>query len=155
MKLVIHLYFLINLFVFAHLNAKGDLTKQKPIEVDIQMKGKNGESHYYDPSFLKFETGKLYKLKLINKSNSKHYFTSLKFSNAIFTRKIEVKKGNIKVAEIKGKINEVEVYPNNIVEWWFVPIKSGVFDDLNCKVKDVKNKKEHSEMGMRGTIIIE
>ena len=56
-------------FCFTDCFAKGDLTRQKPIELEIFLKGKVGESHYYDPSILKFETGKLYKLKLINTSD--------------------------------------------------------------------------------------
>ena len=142
-------------FCFTDCFAKGDLTRQKPIELEIFLKGKVGESHYYDPSILKFETGKLYKLKLINTSDSKHYFSSNKFTNSIFTRKVQIVKNKKKVVEIKGKINEVEVFPGNTVEWWFVPIKTGEFKDLYCGVKDKKTDISHSEMGMTGTIIIE
>ena len=46
----------------------------------VVLKGKVGEVHFYDPSVLKFETGKLYKLKLSNVSDSKHYFSSVNFS---------------------------------------------------------------------------
>ena len=135
--------------------AKGDLSRQKAIEVEINLKGKTGKVHFYEPSTLKFETGKLYKLKLINLSDSKHYFTSEKFSNSIFTRKIQINKNNEKIAEVKGIIKEIEVFPNNTVEWWFVPIKTGEFDDLICSVKDLQTNKKHSEMGMVGKIIIE
>ena len=134
---------------------KGDLTRQKPISIEVLLKGKSGEFHYYEPSLLKFETGKLYKLKLINLSDSKHYFTSKKFTDSIFTRKIQVNKDSEKIAEIKGNISEIEIFPNNALEWWFVPIKTGVFDDLNCKVIDKKINKSHAELGMRGKIIIE
>tara|TARA_B100001142_G_C13926165_1_gene497400 strand:+ start:51 stop:548 length:498 start_codon:yes stop_codon:yes gene_type:complete len=150
------LFFLIVLTLFAlnKSNGKGDLTRQKAISVEIFLKGKSGELHYFEPSILKFETGKLYKLKLINLSDSKHYFTSKKFVESIFTRKIQVNKNLEKIAEIKGNISEVEIFPNNTLEWWFVPIKTGVFEDLNCKVVDKKINKSHSEMGMRGKIII-
>ena len=104
---------------------------------------------------LKFETGKLYTLKLINTSDSKHYFSSHGFTNSIFTRKIQIVKNKKKIAEIKGKINEVEVFPGNTIEWWFVPIKTGEFNDLYCGIKDKKTGVSHSEMGMMGTIIIE
>ena len=151
------LFFLIFLTLFAasKSNGKGDLTRQKPISIEVLLKGSSGEFHYYEPSLLKFETGKLYKLKLINLSDSKHYFTSKKFADSIFTRKIQVNKDLEKIAEIKGKISEIEIFPNNTLEWWFVPIKTGVFDDLNCKVIDKTIDKSHSEMGMRGKIIIE
>ena len=135
--------------------SKGDLTRQKAIEVEVKLKGETGKVHFFEPSTLKFETGKLYKLKLLNLSDSKHYFTSEKFSNSIFTRKIQINKNNSKIAEVKGIIKEVEVFPDNIVEWWFIPLKTGEFDDLFCKIKDKITKKTHEEMGMRGKIIIE
>ena len=143
------------LFTFLNSFAKGDLSRQKAIEVEINLKGKTGKFHFYEPSTLKFETGKLYKLKLTNLSDSKHYFTSEKFSNSIFTRKIQINKNNEKIAEVKGIIKEIEVFPNNIVEWWFVPIKTGEFKDLFCKIEDKKTGQTHEQMGMRGKIIIE
>ena len=140
---------------FSESFSKGDLTRQKAIEVEVNLKGENGKVHFFEPSTLKFETGKLYKLKIQNLSDSKHYFTSENFSNSIFTRKIQINKHNIKVAEVKGIIKEIEVFPSNIVEWWFVPLKTGVFDDLFCRIKDNITQQTHEEMGMKGTIIIE
>ena len=133
----------------------GDLTKQKPIEMNVKLNGKIGEMHFFSPNILIFETGKLYKLKIINTSKSKHYFSSSNFSKSIFTRKIQINKNDEKMAEVKGNISEIEVFPNNEVEWWFVPIKTGEFDDLICSVKDLQTNKKHSEMGMVGKIIIE
>ena len=132
-----------------------DLTRQKPIEKTILFKGENGSLHFYEPSELSLKTGKLYKLILKNKSNSKHYFSSVQFSKAIFTRKIQILSNGKKLAEIKGIIDEVEIWPNHQIEWWFVPIKTGYFKDLFCKVKDKKTGKSHADMGMRGTILIE
>ena len=133
----------------------GDLTKQKPIEMNVQLNGKTGKMHFFSPNILTFKTGKLYKLKIINTSKSKHYFSSSNFSKSIFTRKIQINKNDEKVAEVKGNISEIEVFPNNVVEWWFVPVKTGEFDDLICSVKDLQTNKKHSEMGMVGKIIIE
>ena len=131
-----------------------DLTKQEPIEKVIVFKGVTGESHYYEPSELTFYTGKLYRLILKNVSDSKHYFSSNSFSKSIFTRKIQVNFDGKKIAEIKGIINEVEVWPNHQIEWWFVAIKTGRFEDLFCKVKDMESGLKHREMGMQGVIII-
>ena len=64
-------------------------------------------------------------------------------------------KNDQKIAEVKGNIHEIEVFPNNEVEWWFMPIKTGEFEDLVCFVKDSETNKKHSEMGMIGKIIIE
>ena len=143
------------IFLFSYGLSKGDLTRQKPFEIEVLLKGKVGDNHFYEPSVLKFETGKLYKLKLINTSDSKHYFSSKGFANSIFTRKVQVIKNKSKIAEIKGHINEIEIFPENEVEWWFVPVKTGKFNDLFCYLKDEKSKITHAEMGMTGTIIIE
>ena len=151
----LYLFILFVVFNLSESFSKGDLTRQKVIEVEVNLKGENGKVHFFEPSTLKFETGKLYKLKIQNLSDSKHYFTSENFSNSIFTRKIQINKNYSKVAEVKGIIKEVEVFPSNIVEWWFVPLKTGVFDDLFCRIKDKITKQTHEEMGMKGTIIIE
>ena len=147
-------FFFISFICFLKLAAAQDLTRQDPIEKVVYFKGKAGEAHYYEPNKLIFLTGKLYKLILKNQSNSKHYFTSDSFAKAIFTRKIQVKNNLNKLAEIKGAIYEIEVGPNHEIEWWFVPIKTGYFEDLYCKVIDSKNGLKHSDMGMRGIIII-
>ena len=83
-----------------------------------------------------------------------HYFGSDLLSKSIFTRKIQLVRNNKKIAEIKGIINEVEVWPNETLEWWFVPIKTGIFFDLKCNVKDQKTLLRHYEMGMKGKIVI-
>ena len=131
-----------------------DLTRQKEIEKIILLKGEQGKIHFYEPNELVFNTGKLYKLIIKNESDSKHYFTSTLFAKSIFTRKVQLSLNNKKVAEIKGIINNVEVWPNHQLEWWFVPIKTGVFKDLYCNVKDTKTNLSHANMGMTGTIII-
>ncbi len=132
----------------------GDLTKQKPISKLVLLKGKNGKQHNFSPNVLSFQTGRLYKLEIKNVSDSKHYFSSSKFSKSIFTRKIQINKNDKKIAEVKGNIFEIEVFPNNTVEWWFIPIKTGIFEDLSCSVKDKITDKVHSKMGMVGKIII-
>ncbi|MDA9558833.1 biphenyl 2,3-dioxygenase [Alphaproteobacteria bacterium] len=147
-------YLVILILFFTNLSSSIDLTRQIPIEKTVFLKGKIGLNHFYEPSELIFYTGKLYKLIIKNVSDSKHYFGSDLFSKSIFTRKIQVSKNTNKVAEIKGIINEVEVWPNEALEWWFVPLKTGVFLDLICNVKDKKTQLSHSEMGMKGKIII-
>ena len=131
-----------------------DLTRQKEIEKIILLKGEQGRIHFYEPNELVFKTGKLYKLIIKNDSDSKHYFSSTSFAQSIFTRKIQISIEDKKIAEVKGIINNIEVWPNHQLEWWFVPIKTGVFNDLHCNVKDTKTDLSHSKMGMVGTIII-
>ena len=154
MKLYIINIFIILLINMPYNSHSVDLTRQKEIEKIVLLKGEQGKIHFYEPNELVFNTGKLYKLIIKNESDSKHYFTSTLFAKSIFTRKVQVSLNNKKVAEIKGIINNVEVWPNHQLEWWFVPIKTGVFKDLYCNVKDTKTNLSHANMGMTGTIII-
>jgi uncharacterized cupredoxin-like copper-binding protein len=135
--------------VDGHLMAAGDLTAQEPIQVDVQLSD-SGNAKRFSPDKLELETGKLYKLALHNASAEKHYFSSDGLSRAVFTRKAQVLGADgHTIAEIKGAVREIEVYPNGTAEWWFVPVKTGVFDDLKCTMPG------HAAAGMVGTITIE
>lgn len=128
--------------------AAGDLTAQTPIEIRIQLGDKDGALRFF-PDRLELETGRLYKLVIHNASGSAHYFSSEGLARAVFTRKAQVIGPDGKtIAEVKGAVTEIEVYPGGTAEWWFVPVKSGVFDDLRCTIKG------HAEGGMVGTLIV-
>jgi uncharacterized cupredoxin-like copper-binding protein len=101
--------------------AEGDLSKQKPIQVRIDL-GKDGvKDHRFYPDKLTFRTGKLYRLVIHNPSDIKHYFTSLGMASKVWTRKVQVMddvgKGAKQIGEIKGAIREIEVYPGGTTEW--------------------------------------
>lgn len=135
----------------------GDLSKQEPIVVRVDL-GKDGaDKHKFYPDRLTFETGKLYKLVLHNPSNSKHYFTSFGLASKVYTRKVQVMDdiglGAKTIAEIKGAIREIEVLSGGTAEWWFVPVATGVITDLHCQI-EYKDGKTHGEKGMTGTITI-
>jgi uncharacterized cupredoxin-like copper-binding protein len=136
--------------------AAGNLAGQQPIEVTVDL-GKPGQ-HVFEPKQIKFETGKLYKLILRNPSNDPHYFTSHAFSQMIFTRKVQVVQTRdgkpTTLAEFKGAIREVEVYPGHSAEWWFVPVATGKVADLRCGIVG-KDGKTHADLGMTGEIVIE
>jgi uncharacterized cupredoxin-like copper-binding protein len=136
--------------------AAGDLSRQEPIEVAIDL-GKPGE-HAFMPNKLRFETGKLYKLVLRNPSKDPHYFTSHGFTQLIYTRKVQVVQSRdgkmTTLAEFKGAIREVEVYPGQIAEWWFVPVAAGRVTDLRCGIVGADGK-SHADHGMVGEIVIE
>ena len=136
--------------------AAGDLSRQQPIEVTVDL-GKPGQ-HAFVPNQLKFETGKLYKLILRNQSSDPHYFTSHNFSQMVWTRKaqvVQMRDGKpVTLAEFKGAIREIEVYPGQSAEWWLVPIAAGRASDLRCDIK-TSDGKTHAELGMLGEIVIE
>jgi uncharacterized cupredoxin-like copper-binding protein len=137
-------------------DAAGDLSRQEPITVTVEL-GRPGQ-HVFVPERLHFETGKLYKLVLKNPSTDPHYFTSHGFTQLIFTRKVQVvqeRDGKSTVlAEFKGAIREIEVYPGQTAEWWFVPIATGRVTDLRCGIAGAGGK-THAEHGMVGEIVIE
>ena len=136
--------------------AAGDLSRQTPIEVTVDL-GAPGK-HEFAPKQLRFETGKLYKLILRNNSNDPHYFTSHAFSQMVWTRKAQVTQQrdgkSVTLAEFKGAMREIEVYPGQSAEWWLVPVAAGRAADLRCDIK-VADGKTHAELGMTGEIIIE
>jgi uncharacterized cupredoxin-like copper-binding protein len=102
------------------------------------------------PNVLEFETGKLYRLVLVNTSPQKHYFSSEGLAQAVCTRKVQINGGDGKpIAEVKGAIREIEVYPNGTTEWWFVPVKAGQWPDLKCTIPG------HAEAGMVGQILLQ
>src|SRR5215475_15969911 len=84
--------------------AAGDLSRQAPIEVTVSL-GTTGK-HAFAPNQLRLESGKLYKLILRNDSNDPHYFTSLAFSQMVWTRKAQVTQQRdgktVTLAEFKG-----------------------------------------------------
>ena len=136
--------------------AAGDLSRQTPIDVTVTL-GSPGK-HEFTPKQLKFETGKLYKLILRNDSNDPHYFTSHAFSAMVWTRKVQVTQQrdgkSVTLAEFKGAIREVEVYPGHSAEWWFVPVATGRVTDLRCGIVGTDGK-SHADHGMTGEIVIE
>jgi len=136
--------------------AAGDLSRQEPIEVAVDL-GKPGQ-HVFVPNRLRFETGKLYKLVLNNPSGDAHYFTSHGFTQLIYTRKVQVVQmrdgKRVTLAEFKGAIREIEVYPGQTAEWWFVPVATGRVSDLRCGIVDTAGK-SHADHGMVGEIVIE
>jgi uncharacterized cupredoxin-like copper-binding protein len=108
---------------------------------------------------LRFETGRLYRLVLRNVSRDPHYFTSDEFAARVFTRKVQVTQRQpdgreVTLAEFKGSIREIEVYPGHAAEWWFVPVATGRITDLRCGIV-AADRRTHAEHGMVGEIVIE
>ncbi|MFQ5691959.1 MAG: biphenyl 2,3-dioxygenase [Nitrospinota bacterium] len=121
--------------------AGGDLSQQAPVVVEVRL-GSEGGHLAFEPNHLTFETGRLYKLVLVNPSPTKHYFSALRFAAAVWTRKVQ--DGNM---EVKAAVREIEVLPGKRAEWFFVPVQAGVFD-LRCTIAG------HAEAGMIGRITV-
>lgn len=138
------------------LHAAGDLSRQDPITVTVDL-GTPGK-HVFIPDKLRFESGKLYKLVLRNRSDAPHYFTSHGFSAMVWTRKAQVtleRDGKVvTLAEFKAPMREIEVYPGYSAEWWFVPVAAGRVSDLHCGIRGPDGK-THADHGMTGEIVIE
>ncbi len=139
---------IMGLFFPAYLYAAGDMTAQQPVEMTVSLGNAENKLRFY-PSTLEFETGKLYKLVIKNPSSQKHYFTAEALARSVFTRKVQiVGKTNETLAEVKGHISEIEVYPGGTAEWWFVPVKTLKSSRLHCSIAG------HAEAGMTGSISI-
>ena len=137
--------------------AAGDLAGQDPIELVVDLGTPDGR-HVFVPDRLRFETGRLYKLVLRNRGPDPHYFTSEGFAAAVWTRKVQVTQQRPDgrretLAEFKGAIREIEVYPGHAAEWWLVPVQAGRFTDLRCGIRGADGQ-THAEHGMRGEIVI-
>jgi uncharacterized cupredoxin-like copper-binding protein len=65
-------------------NAEGDLTRQEPTVVKVEL-GTADDALIFAPGSLVFETGKLYRLVLHNPSKTKHYFTAPGLADRVFT----------------------------------------------------------------------
>ena len=137
--------------------AAGDLSRQQPVEVVVEL-GRPDGRHAFEPSRLRFETGRLYRLVLRNNSRDPHYFTSDEFAARVFTRKVQVTQARdgreAVLAEFKGAIREIEVHPGHSAEWWFVPVAAGRIADLRCGII-AADSRTHAEHGMVGEIVIE
>ena len=76
----------------------------------------------------------------------------------VFTRKAQVTQQqngkSVTLAEFKGAIREIEVYPGQSAEWWLVPIAAGRASDLRCDIKG-SDGKTHADLGMTGEIVVE
>ena len=136
----------------------GDLSRQTPIEVVVELGTAEGR-HAFTPARLVFQTGRLYRLVLRNPSPHPHYFTSEGLAASVWTRKAQLMgrgaDGRERImAEFKGALREIEVYPGFAAEWWFVPVQAGRFADLRCDIR-AEDGRTHAEHGMRGEVVIE
>lgn len=121
--------------------AGGDLSRQTPVELKVLLGTKSNE-FAISPKTWNLETGKLYKVTLVNEGKVKHEWVASEFTLNIWTRKVEVSG-----VEVKGVINEIELLAGAKADWYFVPIRTGEFE-MACEIEG------HKEAGMVGKIIV-
>lgn len=121
--------------------AGGDLSRQTPVELKVLLGAKDSE-YAIKPKTWNLETGRLYKVTLINEGKIKHEWVAPEFTLNIWTRKVDV--GGV---EIKGVINEIELGPGTKAEWYFIPIRTGEFA-MGCEIEG------HREAGMFGKVTV-
>jgi hypothetical protein len=128
--------------------AAGDLSRQEPVALTVQLGTPDGE-HRFTPDTIRLETGRLYRLRLENPSSHHYYFYSAGLADSIYSRKVAVlDRDGAVLAEVYGPVRRIEVKAGAAAEWWFVPVRSGTFDDL-------MSTKRLAEAGMRGRVQID
>ena len=136
-----------SLFIFINKVHAADLTQQEPTLITIKI-GKPDGQHRFSPDALTLETGKLYKLRLENAGVQAYYFSSPSLVDAVYTRKVVVRDSDEKViAEIYGPVRRFEIATGKCIEWWILPVRTGVFDDV------ISTKKLALD-GMKATITV-
>jgi uncharacterized cupredoxin-like copper-binding protein len=126
------------LFLTSNLNAEANTDIET---INISLGNAQGELKFI-PNKFDFKIGQKYKLILDNPSPEKHYFTAKDFADASWTQKVQAGK-----VEIKGAIHELELKPEGVADWVFIPQKEGIYQ-LYCSIKG------HKEAGMIGQILI-
>jgi uncharacterized cupredoxin-like copper-binding protein len=95
----------------------------------------------FTPNNLTFEASKPYVVELVNVGQVKHEVAAEHFFASVAWRKVESEQSEIKAPYFK----EIEVFPGQTVELFFVPISTGTFDVV-CEIEG------HLEAGMFGSI---
>ena len=134
--------------------------RQMPIEMVLALGTKSGEP-VITPSELKLQTGKLYKLIVINPSDATHYLSVPEFGTAVHTSKIDAQGGAVKRTGFQNpratlarsatsssrKVQEIEVRPGAAAVWYFTPVRTGSYK-FGCAIP------AHADEGMVGKILV-
>ncbi|MDX1669536.1 MAG: hypothetical protein R3194_08975 [Limnobacter sp.] len=120
-----------------------------PIEVVVKM-GTYNDPLIYEPNALVFETGKTYRLVLLNEGPSPHHFVSPGFAKAINTLQVDTfdREGKL-AATVYGGTDSIKLHGKTKAHWTFTPHTKSELTDWVCSVAG------HAEHGMKGTIRIE
>lgn len=133
------------LFALPAAQAAGDLTRQEPLVITLQV-GCDATPPRFSPDTLTLESGRLYALRLMNGGSKPCYFGSQALADAVYSRKVVALDATGRtVAEVYGPIRRIEVAAGHAVEWWFLPVRTGRFDD-------VMSTRALAEAGMKAVI---
>ncbi len=133
------------LFALPAARAAGDLTRQEPVAVTLQI-GCDATPPRFSPDTLTLESGKLYALRLHNSGSKPCYFGSQSLADAVYTRKVVALDATGRtVAEVYGPIRRIEIAAGHAVEWWILPVRTGRFED-------VMSTRALTEAGMKAVI---
>lgn len=114
-----------------------DWSKMKTISVSLS-------EYAFSPSTLVFQEGVPYKLEIINRGMTKHYFVSDGFFKAIAARKVQSNTDG----EIKAPyFSAIEIFPGRSLDLYFIPVRKGNYD-VQCTIEG------HAKKGMKGQIQI-
>lgn len=107
-------------------SGEGDLSRQAPVVVEVQVGGKDGT--VWEPNAFELETGKLYQFIFKNGSDTQIDIEAAGLVERVFTRKVQtyaVIDGEMeRTAEVKGMITAFEVFGGQQIDWWFVPVRT-------------------------------
>src|SRR4030067_820359 len=121
--------------------AAGDLSRQTPVELKVLLGTKANECAI-SPKTWNLQTGKLYKVTLVNEGKVKHEWVASEFTLGIWTRKVETAG-----VEVKGVINEIELLPGAKAGVYFLPLRTGEHE-MACEIEG------HKEAGRVGEVLV-
>lgn len=122
-----------------------DLTEQEPTVIEVKLGTASGEERF-EPSSLTLEAGKMYVLRLVNPTKKSYYFNSPRLADSVYTRKVTFfDAAGEPIGDAYGTVRRIEVKGGRSVEWWLLPVRTGVFEDLMSR---------RTEPSMKGTIEI-
>ncbi len=123
----------------------GDLTEQEPTVIEVRLGSASGEERF-EPNRLTLEAGKMYILRLVNPTQKSYYFNSSRLADAVYTRKVSFFDASGQPAgDAYGTMRRIEVKGGRSAEWWLLPVRTGVFEDLMSR---------RTEPDMKGTVEI-
>ena len=117
--------------------AAGNLAGQQPIEVTVDL-GKPGQHAFMPKQYQVRDRQALQARSCAIRATTRTTSPRTDFrSSSTRARSRWCRRATASpttLAEFKGAIREIEVYPGHSAEWWFVPVATGSVADLRCGI---------------------